>query len=188
MVFSCSFNHWTRLWWYCLTHQEQPKHNFSVLPVQLWLVKCLQMELDKVWCASWELLLRSVPSKFSLGLLGAVRHARHQGGAQPCRAEWMGVWAPTVSSMAMPKQTPIPALRAKTLLHPAGAAQWRVAATHPSVPQSDASLRFHGWEGSVEGGGWGCLVRWGKPAPGPPHGGRWTCLSAQLAWYHPFSF
>lgn len=87
MVFLCSFNHWTRLWWYCLTHQEQPKHNFSVLPVQLWLVKCLQMELDKVWCASWELLLRPVQSKFSLGLLGAVRHARHQGGAQPCRAE-----------------------------------------------------------------------------------------------------
>lgn len=55
--------------WRChLMHQEQPKHNLSVFPVELWLVKWLQMELDDHWHALREFLPCSVPSKLTLGL------------------------------------------------------------------------------------------------------------------------
>lgn len=89
------------MWWCCLMHQEKPKHNLSVSPAQLWLVKCLQMELDEVWCALREFLLHSVPSKLSLGLLCAVRH---QGGAQLCGAKWTWVWTPRFPPWGCPSR------------------------------------------------------------------------------------
>lgn len=42
---------------WCVMHQEQLKHNLSVLPTQLWLVRWLQIELDDIWHSLWEFLL-----------------------------------------------------------------------------------------------------------------------------------
>lgn len=124
--------------WWCVVHQEL-KHNLSVLPTQLWLVRWLQIELDDIWhsfCGS----LCSSPCAKQDKLRSPSCSQACKEGHSPAEQ----VWHLPISSIGMPKQTWTPDFHAKTLVYPAGATQWRVAAAHPSVPQSHPSTGFHG--------------------------------------------